>query len=93
MRDRRQPRLDHRPYRDTHRLERVLQRKKLRQERDRFFAGLVVGQRSFRKDSITWSVATPTCVAPDSIISSTECNTPATAPNGLSFPLFQLRCP
>ena len=35
---------------------------------------------SFRNDSTTWSVATPTCVAPPEIIPSTESTTPRTAP-------------
>ena len=42
---------------------------------------LYPGQRSLRNDSITWSVATPTCVDPVSIICSTECSTPAAAPS------------
>jgi hypothetical protein len=38
---------------------------------------------------MTWSVATPTCVVPFSIISRIECSTPATAPKGLGFALLE----
>ncbi len=40
---------------------------------------LYPGHRSLRKDSMTVSVATPTCVAPPAISSSTERITPRVA--------------
>ena len=54
---------------------------------------LYSGQRSFRNDSITWSVATPRWVPPPSMVSSTVCSTPATAPYGLSLPWLKRRWP
>src|SRR6266516_2409076 len=50
-------------------------------------------QSALRKDSMTWSVATPMWVAPCSIISNTECSTPPTAPKGSSSPLVKRRRP
>ena len=41
---------------------------------------LYPGHRSLRNDSMTWSVATPTCDAPALSIESTDCTTPRTAP-------------
>ena len=53
---------------------------------------LYPGQSSLRKDSMTWSVATPRCVAPPSSICSTVWSTPATAPMGGSvFPSLPAR--
>ena len=46
---------------------------------------LYPGHSSLRNDSMTWSVATPTCVAPPSSIWATEWSTPATAPIGGSL--------
>jgi hypothetical protein len=46
---------------------------------------LYPGHRSFRNDSITWSVATPMCVASPSIMPSTVPSTPRTAANCGSF--------
>ena len=41
---------------------------------------LYPGHMSLRKDSTTWSVATPTWVARAASIDSTDCTTPRTAP-------------
>ena len=72
---------DHGPDRDAERLERLLEQRELRHELGvDSRTGLVAGPQSFRKDSITWSVATPTWVAPSSRIVTTVPSTPPTAP-------------
>ena len=43
---------------------------------------LYPGQRSLRKDSMTWSVATAMWVAPRSSMPRSEASTPRTAPAG-----------
>jgi hypothetical protein len=83
--------LHHRPDHHTQGPQRILQQVELRRSSGSIPAlDLYVGHTSLRNDSITWSVATPTWVAPSCSLVNTDWTTPRVAP--IATPALS-RCP